>query len=58
MNDDRRMNILNAAAWLAVVLCLAYYVYIEKQKAPAENCQVYDRFGRGIGCETDDLGDL
>jgi hypothetical protein len=51
------MKLLNAAAWLAVVLCLASYVSEKQQPVSAEDCQVYDRLGRGIGCEDEDLTD-
>lgn len=57
VNDERCRNVLDIAAWLAVVLCLGYYVDVERQRAPAQDCQVYGRFGRGIGCEDEDLGD-
>jgi hypothetical protein len=51
------MNYLNAAAWLAVILCFASYLNAERSQLPAEDCQVYDRLGRGIGCEEEDLAD-
>lgn len=51
------MHYVNAAAWLAVVLCLASYVSEQRQPVSADDCQVYDRLGRGIGCEDEDLTD-
>jgi hypothetical protein len=51
------MTYINAAAWLAVILCFASYLTAEPPEASSEECQVYDRLGRGIGCEVDDLAD-
>ncbi|WP_162560157.1 hypothetical protein [Methylotetracoccus oryzae] len=51
------MKYFNAAAWLAVFLCLATYVSEKRQPVSADDCQVYDRLGRGIGCEDEDLTD-
>lgn len=51
------MKYLDAAAWLAVVLCLASYLSAGQSRVPVAECQVYDRFGRGIGCEEEDLTD-
>jgi len=52
------MKNLTFAGWLAFVLIVAWFAWQRMQSEPAGDCQFYDRFGNGIGCEGSDLGDL
>jgi hypothetical protein len=58
MNNDQRQILISAIAWLAVALCYAYSITLDARKIPTTDCQSFDRFGRGIGCDAQDLGDL
>jgi hypothetical protein len=58
MNNEKRHILISAIAWLAVLLCYAYSITLDSTKIPTTDCQSFDRFGRGIGCDEQDLGDL
>jgi hypothetical protein len=52
------LKAISLAAWLALASYLGFQFYSAQHSEAAGNCQAYDWLGRGIGCESDDLGDL